>query len=468
MKRKRSSPATNTLAIVADVTLAFCPFDLLNDDLLVRVFCFVGHGVACLQTLARVCKRFQCLMKMPTIWESMLPVGFALRELKPQLLQYPLQSLLVMVDRGKWPPIPHEHLFSLRGTLRSLHMCNCDRSLPISFLVGNFTGLTHLSLNCKRYDETGLQPLCGFSARHIVDFQDALMELKGLKEFDLTGMPIKQETLHTILSQCPLVSFRFACDSKSFQSEYNLKGLMSAVSAASLLTSLDLDAGDHSWTHTLETSSSLTSLKSLQALQVRDSGLTISCFALWMKSFPCLTSCKVFSINGNDDNSTDSLTEYPPALETLRIENVDDAVTESVSEWLNRQGSITDLSVCLVDFLETLDLRKSQLPNLCILELCLEKSNLQRLSHRALAAVGSLPRLSKLVIRLSYKIGVSFESDDLPVNGFRLLQNLKRLELKVDHFYTSSPELTDGADLTFMLNCALPSCKIFVDVDRGE
>mmetsp|Transcript_9738 Transcript_9738/g.15952 ORF Transcript_9738/g.15952 Transcript_9738/m.15952 type:complete len:466 (-) Transcript_9738:127-1524(-) len=465
MKRKRASSATSPSAAVPTLN-PICQLDLLNDDLLVRIFRFVGNGVTCLQTLAPVCKRFRLLMNSPTLWESKIIIGFGpLSKLKPQLLKYPVRSLFIRANPEEWPPFPLKDLFALKCTLRSLEI-HCDDSVPISFLIGNLTGLTRLSLASVLYDiDKG--PLCRFSVAQTFDFQDALMDLKGLQDLELTEMPIKQKTLQTILSQCPLQSFSFICFSKSLPLEYDLKELVLAVSVASRLTRLKLDDNNQNWTHTLETSSSLTSLQHLQSLCVRWSGLTISCFALWVKSLTLLRTCEIWSLVG--DGTRDSLTDCSPGIEKLKFSKVERTIVDSVSEWLKGLGSLKRLSVCFLDFLETLDVQQSQLPCLQFLTLQLDKATAHRLTDRALAAIPFLPRLSKLSIHLCYFGGVSFESSDIPVKGFRLLQNLKKIKLQCDDLHEGLPEVPDEKDLELMLACALPCCEVYTRVRlRGD
>mmetsp|Transcript_34472 Transcript_34472/g.55770 ORF Transcript_34472/g.55770 Transcript_34472/m.55770 type:complete len:469 (-) Transcript_34472:274-1680(-) len=465
MKRKRSSAVTESQASNSAL-IPTCPFDLLNDDLLVRVFQFLGSGIDCLTSLARICKRFRRLLKSPSLWESKIYIGpGALSKFPPQLSQYPVKTIFFWIHSKNWLGLV-KPLLSLKGTLQSLVIDYADNSLPVSLLIGNLTGLTSLSL--RNVGMSG-RTLYNFSQRQIFDFQDALTELKGLKDLSLTRIPINHDTLQKVLSQCPLVSLTLAFFDKSLKVEYNLKELMFAVSTASQMTHLTLNAVLNDWTHTVETSSSLTSLKGLRTLDVQDSELTISCFAIWIRSFPCLTSCNIDSLIVDENgNNTHSLKECTQTIEQLSIGQMDHIIVESVSEWIQRLSSLTKLSVCFVQFLETLNATQNQLPCLISLDLTLslDISKSQRLSYQALTGIASLARLSKLSIQLVYEDGVSFEGDDLSVRGLRRLQNLQHLRLHLGGVLADSPGEHDEDALTVMLECALPRCVIFVEVDN--
>mmetsp|Transcript_32361 Transcript_32361/g.52305 ORF Transcript_32361/g.52305 Transcript_32361/m.52305 type:complete len:435 (+) Transcript_32361:289-1593(+) len=432
------------------------------------MFCFVGNGVTCLKTLARVCKRFQHLLKSLPIWESRINLGisgpFCLSKISPRLLQYPVKSLSIPVNGENWPDLVNS-LLSFEGNLQSLEISYNDDSLPVSLLVGNLTGLTSLALN-RLYDLEGKR-LYRFNEKQIFEFQDSLIELKVLQNLSLTGIPIRREALQTILSQCPLVSLDLFFYNTLDKLDYNLKDLMLAISAASRLTRLMFYVVEHSWTHTLETASSLTSLKSLQTLIVRGSELTISCFALWMKAFSCLTSCDIKSLVVDSDDSTYSLSECSQPIKRLGMGNISHAIIGPVSVWMNRLSSLTELSVCFVQFLQTLNVQQNQLPFLqsLRLSLILDQTKSQRLSVRALAGIASLPRLSELSIEIYYdEDGVTFESDGVSVSGFRLLRNLKTLYLCLKGLPFDSPDEHDEGALMMMLKCAIPRCDIDVIV----
>eukprot|EP00276_Gloeochaete_wittrockiana_P006071 CAMPEP_0184649674 /NCGR_PEP_ID=MMETSP0308-20130426/7072_1 /TAXON_ID=38269 /ORGANISM="Gloeochaete witrockiana, Strain SAG 46.84" /LENGTH=152 /DNA_ID=CAMNT_0027082579 /DNA_START=1103 /DNA_END=1560 /DNA_ORIENTATION=- len=119
-------------------------------------------------------------------------------------------------------------------------------------------------------------------------------------------------------------------------------------------------------------------------------------------------------------------------MEQLGIGKVEQSLVESLSEWLKCLGSLKELSVGFVDFLETLDVQQqSQLNRLRLLNLYLDNNNSQRFSVGSLAAIATLPSMSKLSLSLAYKDGGgdSFCIQEFVSGGFYLMQNLKELDL---------------------------------------
>jgi len=479
MKRPRTSSDVSEQEdeVTTSVADAISPFDLLlEDNIIVRIFLFVGNGVQCVKTLSRVCKRFHSLMKTAAIWESEIdigetspPSGEDLKDLPLELSKFPVRSLrlnLLPINNVISPSLSvgnfnfAKHLFALNPTLRSLIIHYDDWMSPLPVLVGHLTGLTYLSLLCNVPDEYD-QGDQRYTEQEVVDFHEELTKLKKLESLELHGIVIRQSALHSILSCCPLKSFVcYSTDDMLGLPNYQFHALMASISSAKQLTHVCLSGIRYRWTHTLETSSVLSSLPHLVSLIVTND-VDITCFLYWMGTLPLLGTMSVSKLVGSDLQGGVQNWPIPSCLQTLLIRSISVDLIHTASQWLPRLLSLTHMGLEFVDvFEEEFCHGNCFFPSLKSLQLCLSDEPIDRLSNQTLTAIAMIPNLKHLSLKLDYSLDAAgLLRSKFPMKGFALLQNLSNLFLEIRN-PPNDPGLYDIHAILMVLRYSLLRCNI--------